>query len=296
MTDYLTSELIESLTDRFNEWLAGLPHCVPVSPEQVSAALEGPGSCKAADRLTESAIQTAWEGGALTAVAHVAIEAATETTGRRGVLRFVAYEPGHPLAGRRVLDDAERLFRKAGVGEILAWHYDHTYPWYHAEHALLSGWLDHVHALLGANGYSAANSEIVLDWPDYVIGRLKAPVTVELDYAWAEHCPGGLELALRAFRGGQEVAICACIGQGAFQPAVEAQDWVYVRWLHVDERLRGRGMGPYLVQTALAAYSERGYRNALVCSTVDNYAARMAYTNMGFRTVDYSWAYHKTLD
>ena len=228
-----------------------------MSPEQVSAALEGPGSCKAADRLTESAIQTAWEGGALTAVAHVAIEAATETTGRRGVLRFVAYEPGHPLAGRRVLDDAERLFRKAGVGEILAWHYDHTYPWYHAEHALLSGWLDHVHALLGANGYSAANSEIVLDWPDYVIGRLKAPVTVELDYAWAEHCQAAWSLPCEP-SGWPRGCYLRLHRPGAFQPAVEAQDWVYVRWLRGRAPARA-GMGPYLVQTALAAYSERGY-------------------------------------
>ena len=127
-----------------------MPHSPPVDTAIVEAGLDGDTCCKAAERLTGSNLWIASEHGAVTGVAHIALEAATEQTPRRGVLRFLAYKPGQRKAGQLMLERAESMVRDAGATELIAWHYDHTYPWYHAEHACLSGRLDHVIALFGA--------------------------------------------------------------------------------------------------------------------------------------------------
>ncbi|MHB1317798.1 MAG: GNAT family N-acetyltransferase, partial [Anaerolineae bacterium] len=244
--------------------LAGVPHCPPLPLAEIAAALDGPRCCRAAERLSESKVWLCREGDAVTGVAHAAIEAATDETPRRGVIRFLAYERGHRAAGQVLLERAERLTWDAGAEALIAWHYDHTYPWYHAEHVCLSGTLDHVHALFGANGYARVNGQLVLDWPDYAFVLREAPVPLTLEWRWAGRPSGGDELELLARQGDRQVGICVCIGQGAFQAAPQAQDWVYVRWLHVAEDLRGQGLGRYLVQAALDGYRQRGYRHAVI--------------------------------
>ncbi len=292
----LTMAEIEILARTLNEWLADVPHCSPVGVADIEPGLDGDACCKAAERLSDSAVWTAAEGDTITGVAHIALEAATEETPRRGVLRFLAYEPGHRRAGQLLLERAESMVRDAGATELIAWHYDHTYPWYHAEHACLSGRLDHVHALFGATGYVPVSGELVLDWPNYAFFLPEAPLSVSLDWQWSEPLPTVEELALVAYQGKRQVGVCVCISQSAFQPIPAARDWVYIRWLHVEQDLRGNGLGRYLVLAALDAYRQRGYCHAVICSMEENYPARLLYTNMGFRTVDWTCAYHKTLN
>lgn len=291
----LTTADMEVLASTWNEWLADVPHCPPVGVAVIEPGLDGDDCCKAAERLSDSNLWTASERGAVTGVAHIALEANTEQTPRRGVLRFLAYQPGHRRAGQLLLETAESMVREAGASELIAWHYDHTYPWYHAEHACLSGRLDHVHALFGVNGYLPVNGELVLDWPNYAFSLPRAPLPVSLDWQWSEPLPTVDELELVAYHGERQAGICVCIGQTAFQPVREALGWVYIRWLHVERDLRGHGLGRYLVLAALDAYRRRGYRHAVICVMNENYPARLLYTNLGFRTVDWTCAYHKTL-
>ncbi len=286
---------LQDLADALNDLMAGTPHCPRASASEVASALDGPGSCKAAERLSESTIWLAREGSDIVGVAHAAIEQATEQSPLRAVLRFFAYRPGYRRVGQALVERAEELAHAHGAGEVVAWHYDHKYPWCHAEHALLSGRLGHVQALLSLNGYAADWGQLVLDWQDYAVSAEPLPVDAELEWEWAEATPGATELVLHAYQEGRSVGLCVCIGQGALQRAPEAQDWVYVRWLWVEDGLRGRGLGRCLVTQALAAYRQRGYRHVTIGAMESNLPARLLYTNMGFQTTDWTRAYRKVL-
>ena len=80
-----------------------------------------------------------------------------------------------------------------------------------------------------------------------------------------------------------------------YLPAPEAQDQFFVVWLGVVETQQGRGWGRYLLLRMLWEMLQGGYRHAFISTDHRNHRALVFYTNMGFRVVDTSYEYVKTI-
>ena len=290
------SDSPETLSTVYNLAIQGVPHTFAVSEREMADAFDGPVCCKAAKGLRGQRIWFAGQGADIHGVIHIALEDQEPPAPSRGIIRFFWYARGHRAAGQALLEQAEAHFRQQGIGRLLAWHYDHTYPFYHVEHAYLSQQLDQVHALLGMNGYAVQGSELVLDWPDFD-PSLPDPVdaSLKLTINWESGRAQRPGLVLLAHKGEDEVGVCVCSSLGEVSSARQAQDWVYTRWLGVDEAWRGRGLGRYLMRRALHALYDVGYRHATICTLGDNHRAFLLYTNLGYRAVDWTHAYEKAL-
>ena len=85
------------------------------------------------------------------------------------------------------------------------------------------------------------------------------------------------------------MGVCRCVSCGEFSDAEEAQDWMFTEWLGVEESLRGKGMGRYLLQRTLQEMRAVGYRHAAISTRWQNYRACLLYSNYGYRVAD--WTY-----
>ncbi len=276
--------------------LAGVPHCYPVSEDELAQALEGPQSCKAADRLGNDRIWLAGSPAEPLGMLHLATERPESGGQPRGAIRFFWFAPGCEAAGAELLARAEASLREQGVSRLIAWHYDHTYPFYHAEHAYLTQQHGHTHTLLQAQGYQEYGSEVVLDWPHY--DPTPPPsilLPIKLTYEWERGRAARRGLVLLARTEKDEAGVCVCISLGEFSRAPEAQNWLYTRWLGVAEEWRRRGLGRYLMRQALHTLHGEGYRHAAICALGDNEPALALYTGLGYQVVDWTRAYEKTL-
>jgi GNAT superfamily N-acetyltransferase len=96
-------------------------------------------------------------------------------------------------------------------------------------------------------------------------------------------------VVLLAYQGEREVGVCVTA------PLTSEPDWIYTRWLGVAEDLRGRGLGRTLLHASLAEMRAQGYRHAAIGCIGDNYPALLLYTNTGYRSVDWTYVWEKTL-
>jgi ribosomal protein S18 acetylase RimI-like enzyme len=319
--------LAEALCHVYNEAVRHVPHCYPVSVERFAAEMPSsrPTASQAAlamsasdDELVRAQVLVAMERGVIAGFVHFGLRrdvrlaridgpaharpVRAESRIRsetKGIVRFLWYRRGERRSGQALLDAAEEAWSSdpETVAVAEAFHYDHRYPFYHLEHAYLSGYLDHVHALLGANGYRRAGSELALDWPNYRPVRPDAlDLAVEFTDQWRQGRGQRPGLIVKAHRRDKEVGVCICSSLGEVADADEAQDWLYVRWLAVSEELQGHGLGRHLLRRALHAMHGVGYRHATICTYGDNYPAFLLYSNMGYRVVDWTYCFSKTLD
>jgi GNAT superfamily N-acetyltransferase len=63
----------------------------------------------------------------------------------------------------------------------------------------------------------------------------------------------------------------------------------------VEEAFQGRGLGRSLLQRALAAGREVGYRHACISTDWRNYRAFVFYSNYGYQVADWTYIYARSL-
>ncbi|MGD9496178.1 MAG: GNAT family N-acetyltransferase [Armatimonadota bacterium] len=283
-----------ALAASYNELVRGLPYCYPVSAQQLAAAAAGEPS---EERLHSDAVFAAMQSDAVRGIAHVAMERSDRlNTGARGVIRFLWYERGHRAAGQALLQAAESHLRAQGARTVIAFHQDYRYPFYHIGHAYLSDRLEHVHALLGMNGYRRCAGEVYLRWPDYrppTPGEPPLPVEVRLEWpAGRGELPG---LVVHALRDGEQVGVCVNVSLGEFTAAPAAQRAFLTKWLGVEAPVQGIGLGRFLLATALGELHGAGYRDAVISTSWTNHRACLFYSNFGYRADDWTYALARDL-
>lgn len=285
-----------AVTEIYNRAIQNTPFCAPVDNRTMEQAMEGESCCKAAKHMSG---QRLWLAGARDrpdGMVHVALEHQKTEEPHTGIIRFFWYRRGSRAAGEALLDTAETYLREQGVHRVVAWHYDHTYPFYHVEHAYMTQQLDHVHAMLGLCGYTCLGTEMVLGWPNFMPQTPEPiPLHVELTFEWLSGRGERPGLRLQAYHGQERIGICECVSLGEVAHTPANEESVYTRWLGVEEPWRRMGVGRYLVRYALVALHQAGYRHATICTLGDNYPAYLLYTNLGYHTVDRTQAYQKCL-
>ena len=294
----------EALADCYNAAHSQVPHCRPVSPEAIHRALTEPVEAPPAPPypqrlahprmpLTAGQCWLAASGGRIIGWCHVAIETA-EGSQRSGAARSFWYARGERRAGQTLLEQAARWLRAQGLAAMQLGHYRQRYAYHSVEHACLSQRQDHVHALLGLCGWQRHEQSLVLDWLDMTpCPSVHPPVSVSIDTLSVTESSGDPALYMRLYEGDEQVGLCVCV------PAHQARsEWVYVPWIAVAERLRGRGLGRWLMLRALDSARAAGYRHACLCCDPNNARAWLAYANLGFRLVDWtaSWTLERLGD
>jgi len=169
--------------------------------------------------------------------------------------------------------------------------------------------------LFRMNGYeinSTRQGEIFMDQPEYSVAEPFAKFTLER----SEGLEGGPVLSdnrveivvnrkpgrgvlpgltVHAFRSGNEIGICESLSVGQYCQASEAQDWVFIKWIGVEEDERGKGWGRYLLQRNLWEMQKIGYKNTVISTDITNYRAQLFYTNYGYRVVDTAYGFVKNI-
>jgi len=286
------------LAAAYNNVIHGVPHCYPVSVEDLSSALRPlVGEGQTHDRLHSEAAFVAREGAATLGFIHLAIERPEEANeAEQGMIRFFWYERGHRSVGQALLGAAEDRFRERSIGRVTAFHQDYRYCFYHLEHAYLSEHLDHVHALLALNSYECVAGEVFLDWPNYEApAPSPADVSADITLQWRQGRGARPGLIVRARQGQKEIGVCVSVCCGEFSRADEAQDWFLTTWLGVSEELQGKGLGRHLLQRALQEMRGVGYRHAAISTNWRNFRAFLFYSNYGYRVVDWTHALRRRL-
>jgi GNAT superfamily N-acetyltransferase len=207
------------------------------------------------------------------------------------------YKRGERQTGVALLSHAEERLRALGSEQIVAFDSSFRFPGYCLAHAHLTDRWDHVHGLLGANGYARHEGEVFLDWTDYASpdpGRCP----VEADIRVERRLEGGArpDVDVVAYREGERIGVCynRCAGQYAEDD--RAQDWTFTTWIWVEDSLRRRGLGRYLLLRALAEARSDGYRHAAISTEWHNHFAILFYSNIGYRAVDWTSMYIKGAD
>ena len=293
-------EMVDDVAACYNRIVAGVPHCYPVGAEQLADLLP--------DALHPGAgpeMALVWANAtSVRGIIHLTLAPAEQGESHpQGIIRFFAYDRGYRWAGQALLDAAGIYWREHGVKEVLAFHRKHNWPFYHVQHVHLSAHLAQVEALLGLNGFRRGGCEINLDWRDLPTVT-PDPIDEGIE-VWIRWEPGSIArpgLRVLAHRGEGEIGECVCCSLGerspaaARLPAADAQDWLYTLWLGVAESERGRSLGRHLLQRALAEMRGVGYKHATICTTADNYPACLLYSNLGYRTVDWTWSWTLSME
>jgi GNAT superfamily N-acetyltransferase len=295
-------ELAEIVTEAYNEAVIGVPHCYPVSADEMNAIFAPAPEAIGPGRWEGQRVLVACDRDRVQGFIHTArVPSAEPGALGDGVIRFFWYRRGQRRVGQALLAEAEALLRQDGASRVASvCHYDHRYPFYHIEHAYLSDRMDHVHALLGYAGYTRGQCQMVLDWPDFTepapgpmpeVPGGPVEVTVQRE-AWHGRQP---LLVIKAMRGDDEIGICVNNSGAEYSSHPDAARWVYTRWLGVAEAARGCGLGLWLLQRGLVEARAEGYRHAVICTIGDNYRAFLLYSNHGYRAVDWSYTWSKML-
>jgi GNAT superfamily N-acetyltransferase len=178
----------------------------------------------------------------------------------------------------------------------MAFHQDYRHAFYHMGHAYLSDRLDHIHALLGLNGYQRCAGEIYLEWADFAPERPgPAPLPVQLTSEWVPgrgKLPG---LTVRAMQQDRQLGVCVNLSCGEWSAADPAQDACLTKWLGVEAEAQGQGLGRHLLQAALVELRAAGYHRAVISTSWANHRACLFYSNCGYRAVDWTYALSREL-
>ena len=298
LRDVALSDVVE-LQQVFNEQVAVLPLCSTVSEAELiegfelSREITMPGRCRAMHR--ERLIAAVVSGGPV-GFAHVAVaEMSNGLT--EGLIHFFAYRPGLGVAGQRLLDECERHLDAHGANRIWAFHKFSVWRPYHTGFAGISVRMMHVLGLFLTAGYQPHRTQIA----DVIFKRdctgLNEPrlpdkrMETEIERTANRH--HGFELTVRLLEGKQERGVCECMPVIKGAPKEQGGDTFEVGWVHVDEGLRRRGLGRYLLDRAAWEMGQLGYRRSVVSTNLDptGYYTLAFYPNCGYEPADI--AYHE---
>jgi GNAT superfamily N-acetyltransferase len=213
----------------------------------------------------------------------------------QGIVRLLWYERGQRQAGQALLEAAEGHLRGRGLRQCVAFdQYAFRFPTYHLSCAQLTDRWEHVHGLLGANGYQRSGGEVFLDW-EHFRPPDPGPCPIEADLRVERWQGRGSRdnVAVHAERDGERLGICASRCCGEYSSDARAQDWLLTNWLWVEEGLRGQGVGRYLLLRALTEARAAGFVHAAISAEPDNHRAILFYSNIGYHAVDWTTEYRK---
>ncbi|MCD6350636.1 MAG: GNAT family N-acetyltransferase [Armatimonadetes bacterium] len=288
--------LIEGITECLNSVVGALPHCYRQPSERVAAGLEGKLWRDEDEELLDPQAWVALEAGEVVGFAQAARQTATDDRPARGIIPFLLYRPGYRAAGQGLLATVEAWFAQHSLTDAYAFLDDHVPAFYHFPHSYLSDRLNHVHALLGYNGYSRCEGEVFYEWRDFDPPEppplpVEAEIRRELKPQDDARLPG---LVIFAYKDGEQIAECWFVSCGSAAPGTEAEDWCLTTWLHVEEAWRGRRLGLYMLFRALGEVKAVGFRHAAISTAVWNHRAQLFYSNCGYRVSDWTYALNKS--
>lgn len=294
-----TPDLLTPLTKFYNRLTTDVPHCYPIKNEEFAHALCGVITGKA-DKTeggldSESAFVIV-ENSEILAFIHVGIgQIGDNREIDIGVIRFLGYMRGKRQAGQVALEKAEEYLKSYNVSQIWAFSSDCRYRFYHFEHACLSDTHDHVHALLGINGYRRSDGEIFLDWTNFNVIPEPSSLPVTLSVNWKHGKGQRPNCHVKAFLNDKKVGECDSVSGGEFSSHPNAQDWLHTEWLGINDDFQGQGLGKYLLQYTLHEMHKIGYRHAAISTNWENHRALLFYGNCGYKVVDRTYEYEKDL-
>ena len=294
-----TPDLLSPLTKFYNKLTAEVPHCYPVREEEFAFAMEKVGTGeyhRGGEKHNSERIFIAMSDNTIKAFVHTVLSLKSENEEEDvGFIRFLGYERGERNAGQVVLEKAEEYFKACNVSRIYAFSQNRRYRFYHFEHAYLSDALEHVQGLLGYNGYRRSDGEVFLDWENYEVPPIEAPIPITLNVEWQDGRGQRPNIHIDAYLDDKKVGECDTLSCGEFSSHPDAQDWLHTVWLGIEEAFQGQGLGRYLLNYTLQEMHNVGYRHAAISTNWENYRALLFYSNCGYKVVDWTYEYEKVL-
>ena len=303
---YLEPANIGDLSSVYNQQIADIPYCYPISPEEFEIGFRYKKyEDETYSNIHSEAIIIGEVNGEILGFADVVI-AEIEEDGKirnEGVIRFLTYQPGYRHIGQAILDEAEKYLLnldKYNINQIsafrISYHNDYCYRFYHFGFGLVSDMKWHIAALLLMNGYKIEGGEVFLDWLDYEVSMPQIPdkkVEIKVTQKPGRGILPGLDV--QALDNGSEIGVCNSLSAGQYCQAKEAQNCVFIKWLGVEEPEHRKGWGRYLLQRNLWEMRKIGYKNTIISTNIKNYRAQLFYTNYGYKIVDTTYQFIKKL-
>ena len=288
-----TPDMVSSVTAFYNRLTAGVPHCYPVTEDEFAHAMRGvTDNVEDSETLDSEAAFIVMKRGIVLGFVHVGIgQIGDNREIDVGIIRFLGYERGERRAGQAVLEKAEAYMKACNVSQIFA--FSDGYSFYHLEYACLSSALDHVHALLGMNGYQRSDGWVCFEWRDYSVTPtpLTAPITLSVHWKEGQGVLPNCDVV--AHLNGERIGVCQSVSVGEFSSHTDAQNWFDTGFLDVKDAFQGQGIGRHLLQRSLEEMHNVGYRHAAISANWENYRALLFYSNVGYRVADWTYEYHK---
>ncbi len=293
-----TPDMVSSVTAFYNRLTTDVPHCYPVDEREFACAMRGvTDKVKDSETLDSEAAFVAMKRSSVLGFAHVGIgEIGDNREVEVGIIRFLGYERGARRAGQAVLEEVEAYLKACNVSQIFAFSEDCGYPFYHFEVACLSSALDHVHTLLGFNGYRRSGGWVCFDWQDYSVTPTPLTLPVTVSVHWKEGRGVRPNCDVVAHLDGERIGGCESVSAGEFSSHPDAQNWFDTGGIDVEDAFQGQGVGRYLLQHALQEMHSVGYRHAAITAHCENYRALLFYGNCGYRVADWTYEYQKKLE
>ena len=294
----------------YNEQFAGVPHCYPVSREEFEKGFPYRnvgydyhiGDYR--ERIHSEKLIVGMQNGRILGFADVAV-AEYEEEGQKkvtGFIRFLTYQTGRRHIGQALLEECEKYLTDLGMKQIKAFRvdlrFDHSgYHFYHVGYGMISDQMGHICALFGMNGYEKNGGEIFMNWPEYSVAEPEPPdKDAQVIMAWGPPVNAALPgLDVKALRDGKQIGVCESTSVGEFCLAGEAQDWLFIEGLFVEEEEQGKGWGRFLLQRNLWEMRRAGYRNAAISTDWRNYRAQLFYMNYGYQIADTNYEFVRNI-
>lgn len=291
-----TPEMQRHTTAFYNNLTANVPHCYPVSEEELGKVLVSTTYKTEDQKLLQPQITfVAREQKTILGFIQVGIGPIENLNKNNlGVIRFFGYRPGERQAGQALLEKTESYLSTYNPDQIVVFPQDYRYRFYHFGHAYLSDGLGHVQALLGYNGYQRRFGEVFLAWENYAVTPTQLAIPVEIFLDWQSGRGERPNCTVQAFHDGVKMGVCRSVSGGEFSDHPNTQDWLHTMWLGIKDAFQGQGLGRYLLQYALHEMHKIGYRHALISTDWENYRAFLFYSNCGYQVSDWTYAYSKT--
>ncbi len=291
-----TPEMRRYTTEFYNNLTANVPHCYPVSEDELGEVLlETTYETEDKKVLHSQTTFVARERSTVLGFIQVGIGPDEELNKNNiGIIRFFGYQPGERRAGQALLEKAESYLSTYNPELIVAFPQDYRYRFYHFGHAYLSDGLGQVQALLGYNGYQRRFGEVFLAWENYSVTPTESPIPIELSVEWEPGRGERPNCTVLAFHDGTKAGTCYTVSGGEFSDHPDVQDWLHTMWLGIEDEFQGQGLGRYLLQYTLHEMHNIGYRNALISTSWENYRAALFYNNCGYRVTDWTYGLLKT--
>ena len=273
----------------YNEHIASVPHCYPVSPEEFETGLRDSKNDRHCKELHSEKIIVGEQDDKIIGFAHIAMGKIEFSDRDRsgGFIHFLTYQAGYRPIGQAILKECEKYLSGLGAHQIWAFQNDCNYRFYHLEFGNLSDQMGHVYALFRMNGYEISEGEIFMEQPEYHVTEPMLPDEQVEIVVKQEPGRGVLPgLIVQALRGGKEIGICESGSAGDCCQASEVQDCFFIHWLGVEEEEQRKGWGRYLLQRTQWEMRKIGYKNIVISTDWKNYRALLFYTNYGYRVTD----------